>query len=159
MNPLMNPQEAAQSLADIRRTQAKAVGSQPWFPTWYMVGVGLFVTGAQLVTEPGTPAVVMAAGGGVLAVGLGALIARLVTSRRMTAHRSVLSAAGMAGFALWLALSIGPALALALWMSTREVAYARTYAALGMSAFMALTGPYVARWISRQMAMKIEKGV
>ncbi|WP_113699741.1 hypothetical protein [Nonomuraea lactucae] len=48
----MNPDEAARSLAAIRETQTKAIRSQPWFPTWYVVGVGAFVTGVQAVTEP-----------------------------------------------------------------------------------------------------------
>ncbi|MEZ0076738.1 hypothetical protein [Planotetraspora sp. GP83] len=155
----MNPEEAARSLSAIRRTQAKAVGSEPWFPTWYAAGVGVFVTGAQFITEPGTPVSVIVGGGLVLTAGLGALIGRLVTSRRMTAHRSLTSPAGMVVFALWLCAGIGLCLALALWLASAEIAYARTYAGLVMTAFMAATGPYVARWISRQMVLKIEKGV
>src|SRR3954452_22162585 len=53
--PSVNADEAAQSLATIRCTQTRAVRSQPWFPTWYVVGVSLFVAGMQLVTEPGVP--------------------------------------------------------------------------------------------------------
>ncbi|ETK31183.1 hypothetical protein [Microbispora sp. ATCC PTA-5024] len=155
----MNPDEASRSLATIRATQAKAVGSQPWFPTWYAAGVGLLVTGVQFVTEPGTPVPVTVAGGVALTAALGALVALLVKARRMTAHRSAVSPAGIAAFLVWLLASVGICLAIALRLDAAEVAYARTYAGLAMTGCMAATGPFVARWISGQMARKIEKRV
>jgi hypothetical protein len=152
----MNPEEAAQNLATIRRTQAKAIGSEPWFPTWYAVGVGLYVTGIQCVTEQGTPVPVTVGGAVLLSAALGALIALLVKTRRITAHRSLLSSAVIA-FTTWLLVAIAITFVLALVFESREVAYGRTYAALVMTAWMAATGPFVARLISRRMARKIEE--
>jgi hypothetical protein len=154
----MNPDEAARSLATIRETQTRAVRAQPWFPTWYVVGVCLFVTGIQVVTEPGVPGLLSAGAGVLLCAGLGALVAALVKTRRMTAHRSLQSAGGFAVFGGWLALCVGICMALALRLAAAEIAYARTYAALAMTAFVAATGPFAARGISRLIARRIEKG-
>ncbi|GII57015.1 hypothetical protein Pth03_54040 [Planotetraspora thailandica] len=154
----MNPDEAARSLATIRETQTRAVTAQPWFPTWYVIGVSLFVTGMQAVTEPGTPVPLSAGLGIVLCAGLGALVAVLVKTRRMTAHRSLQSGGGFAVFGGWLVLCFCLCLALALRLDAAGISYARTYAALAMTAFIAATGPLVARRISRLIARKIEKG-
>ncbi|WP_182883430.1 hypothetical protein [Microbispora sp. H10949] len=154
----MNVEEAERSLALIRRTQAKAVRSQAWFPAWYAAGVGLFVTGVQFVTEPGTPVVVMMVTGLLLAAGMGALIALLVRTRTMTAHRSLVRANVMTLFMLWLALGIGLCLAVAFRLDAAEVAYARTYAGLVMTAFLLVTGPFVGRWMSAMLARRIESG-
>ncbi|WP_169948780.1 hypothetical protein [Microbispora sp. H11081] len=152
----MDPEEAARSLATIRQTQVKAVRSQPWFPAWYGVGVGLFVTGVQFVTEPGTPVPVTVITSVLLCAGLGALIAAFVRTRTMTTHRSLMRADAIAVFAVWLLLSIGICFAVAFRLSAAEVAYARTYAGLVMTAFQLVTGPLVGRWVSVLLARGIE---
>ncbi|MEV4455292.1 hypothetical protein [Microbispora sp. NPDC049633] len=152
----MNPEEAAQSLAAIRQTQAKAVRSQPWFPAWYAVGVGLFVTGVQFVTEPGTPVPVTVITGVLLCAGMGALIAVFIRTRTMTTHRSLMRADALAVFAVWLFVSIGICLAVAFRLSAAEVAYARTYGGLAMTGFQLVTGPFVGRWVSALLARGIE---
>ncbi|MGI5154691.1 hypothetical protein [Microbispora sp. CA-102843] len=154
----MNPEEAARSLATIRQTQAKAVRSRPWFPTWYVVAVGLFVTGVQFVTEPGTPVPVTVITGVLLAAGMGALIAVFVRTRAMTTHRSLMRVDAVAVFVLWLLLGIGMCLAVAFRLHAAEVAYARTYAGLVMTAFQLVTGPFVGRWVAALLARGIENG-
>jgi drug/metabolite transporter (DMT)-like permease len=156
--PSVNADEAAQSLATIRDTQTRAVRSQPWFPTWYVVGVSLFVAGMQLVTEPGVPGPLSGGVAVLLCAVLGAMVAVLVKTRRMTAHRSLLPPGGFVVFGVWLAACVALCLILALRWHTAEIAYARTYAALVMTAFVAATGPLVSRGISRMIARKIEKG-
>ncbi len=152
----MDPEEAAQSLATIRQTQVKAVRSRPWFPTWYVVAVGMFVTGVQFVTEPGTPVPVTVITGVLLFAGMGALIAVFVRTRAMTTHRSLIRMDAMALFALWLFLSIVICLAVAFRLDATEVAYARTYGGLAMTAFQLATGPFVGRRISALLARGIE---
>ncbi|GAA4565425.1 hypothetical protein [Planotetraspora kaengkrachanensis] len=154
----MNADEAARSLATIRDTQTRAVRSQPWFPTWYVVGVALFVTGIQFVTEPGMPVAVGGVFGVLLVAALGALVGVFVKTRRMTAHRSLLSPGEFVLFGVWLAACVALCLVLALRLQAAEIAYARTYAALVMTVFMAATGPLVARGISRRIARNIERG-
>ncbi|WP_432926037.1 hypothetical protein ACQPZZ_34570 [Microbispora sp. CA-135349] len=154
----MNPEEAAQSLATIRRTQAKALRSEPWFPHWYTTGVGVFVTGGQFVTEPGTPIPVMIGGGLVLLTGMVILAFLMVRRRKMSAHRSLMTGSGSVAFAVWLVGSIALDIALTFWLTFAEVPYGRTYGALAMTVFMAATGPFVARWISDRMARRVESG-
>lgn len=154
----LTPEEAAHSLAEIRQTQARAVRSRPWFANWYTTGVAVFVTGIQFVTEPGTPRAVAVIGAVLLSAGLGALIAVFVRTRPAVPHRSLMDTASMTIFATWLGAAVVLTLVLALILSAQEIAYARTYAGLAMTVFMAGTGPLVGRWITARMADKIMKG-
>ncbi|MEW9534120.1 hypothetical protein [Microbispora sp. NPDC049125] len=154
----MDPEEAARSLATIRNTQVRTLESEPWFPTWYTVGVGVVVTGVQFVTEPGTSTPVIVGASVLLTAALGALVGTLVRTRRVQAHKSLIPAA-LATFLAWMFVLVGVCLVIAFRLDALEVAYGRTWAALTMTALMAVTGPFVSRWIARQMARKIEKTV
>lgn len=155
----VTPEEAAHRLAEIRRTQARAVGSRPWFPNWYTVGVAVFVTGIQFITEPGTPRAVLVIGAILLPAGLGALMAVFFHTRTAVPHRSLMDGKNWALFIGWLCAAIALCLTLALVLSFQGIPYARTYAGLAMTAFMAGTGPLVTRWITARMAAKLEGGL
>lgn len=43
-------------------------------------------------------------------------------------------------------------------LAASETAYAATYGCLAMTAFMAVTGPLVTRWISWRFAARVEGG-
>ncbi|OPG11887.1 hypothetical protein [Microbispora sp. GKU 823] len=154
----MNPEEAARSLATIRQTQAKALSAEPWFPTWYGVGVGLFVTGMQFVTEPGTPVPVTVAVGLLLFAGLGALVAVLVRTRRIKAHRSLTRPKMIAALMAWIGTAIALCLALAFAIDAAGVAYARTYAALVMTAYLLVTGPLAGRLLTGMLVRRAVGG-
>ncbi|WP_214412701.1 hypothetical protein [Sphaerisporangium fuscum] len=155
-SPSLTPDEAARVLKEIRASQARVVGARPWWPGWYTTGVALYVTGVQFLTEPGTPAAVMAVGLTILTVLLTRLIVALVRGNRPQPHRSLVTAPVVAAFTAWLLSAVAACLVAAIWLSVSGLPYARTYAGLGLTVYMALTGPPVARWITRHMAAKIE---
>lgn len=150
----MDPEEAARNLATIRQTQVKALSAQPWMPTWYGVGVGLFVTGVQFVTEPGTPIPVTVGLGLLLCAGLGALVAVLVRTRRIKAHRSLTGPKMVAALLAWVSVGIGICMALALLLDGAGVAYARTWAALVMTAYLYVTGPLAGRRLTGMLVRR-----
>ncbi|MDH2429829.1 hypothetical protein [Sphaerisporangium sp. TRM90804] len=156
--PSITPEEAARSLAVMRASQARIIRGRPWFPGWYTTGVALHVTGIQFLTEPGTSRAVTVTGVIALTAALGGLVVALAVSRRQRPHRSLVTPGILAVFTAWVLLSMAVCWVLALGLTFAEVPYARTYAALAMTAFMAATGPIVARRITGHMAARIEAG-
>ncbi|GAT69753.1 hypothetical protein PS9374_05430 [Planomonospora sphaerica] len=154
----LSPEEAARALSGIRATQARAVRTTPWFPTWFVVGIGLSVTLIQVSADPLTPVPLRIACAVLAAAGIAGSSIAIGRSGRMRAHRSVISAAGMLGYTGWLLALIACTVAAAVFLTLSGVPYGATYACLGMTAAMALTGPLVARWISGRNAAKIERG-
>jgi hypothetical protein len=154
----VSPEEAARALSGIRATQARAVRATPWFPTWFVVGIGLSVTLIQVAGDPLTPLPLRIAGIVLAAAGITGCSIAVGRSGSMRAHRSVHDAAGIIGYIVWIMLLVGLTVAFALILGTREVPYAATWACLAMTAVMGLTGPLLARWISRRNAAKIERG-
>ncbi|MEV7967073.1 hypothetical protein AB0O34_13960 [Sphaerisporangium sp. NPDC088356] len=154
----ITPEAAARSLREIRASQAGIVRARPWFPTWYPVGVGVYVTGLQFFTEPGTSGLLAVTGTTLLAVALAGLIVVLARTNRQVPHRSLVRPAVVGAFVVWLLVGVAVCMVLAITLSSAEVAYGRTYAGLAVTAFMALTGPAVAFAITRRMAAKIEQG-
>ncbi|MFC7385862.1 hypothetical protein [Sphaerisporangium rhizosphaerae] len=154
----ISPEEAARTLREIRESQARMIRSRPWFPAWYTTGVALFVTGMQFLTEPGTPGAATAAGIVVLTLALTGSVGALVLFERQRPHRSLVTGSILLWFMAWVAVCVGVCLAVALPLSGAGVPYARTYAGLAMTAFMAVTGPLVGRWITRRIAATVEAG-
>ncbi|GII80264.1 hypothetical protein Sru01_52460 [Sphaerisporangium rufum] len=159
--PAIGPEDAARVLREIRAGQARVVRHVgPWFPAWYVTGVGLFVTGVQYLTEPGTamaPAVIGIIMLTLLLAGL-VLLLVLVLRRRHRPHRSLVSPGLVAAFVGWVLLAAGGCLVLALRLADAGVPYARAWAGLAMTVFLAATGPWVGRSITRRMAARIEAG-
>ncbi|MET8144657.1 hypothetical protein ABZU32_30510 [Sphaerisporangium sp. NPDC005288] len=154
----ITPEEAARTLREIRESQARVIRARPWFPPWYTTGVALFVTGMQVLTEPGTPGAVTATGIVVLTLALAGSVGAVVLFERQRPHRSLITASALVSFMAWVAVCVGLCLAVALSLSGAGVPYARTYAGLAMTAFMAVTGPLVGRWITRRIAAAVEAG-
>ncbi|MGC5014755.1 hypothetical protein ACLQ2R_28650 [Streptosporangium sp. DT93] len=153
----ISPEDAARTLADVRTTQARALLAEPWFPAWYPVGVALFCTGIVFVSEPGTEPAVTIGGVVVLTIALVGLVLKLALTARMRAHRSLLESASLTGFVLWVMVSMGVAFAVTFPLEAAGVAYSGTYGCLTMTVFMAATGPFVGRWISRRLAARVER--
>ncbi|MFC6083942.1 hypothetical protein [Sphaerisporangium aureirubrum] len=154
----ITPEDAARTLSEIRASQARLIRSRPWFPAWYTTGVGLYVTGIQFFTEPGTSVGVMRTGIGVLTVALIGLVLALVLLGHQRPHRALVTWRVLGIFGAWLVTALVLCFVLALALSAVEVPYARTFAALVMTVYMAVTGPPVARRITRRMAATIEAG-
>ncbi|MEV7009699.1 hypothetical protein [Streptosporangium sp. NPDC051022] len=154
----VSPEDAARALSDIHATQARAIRSEPFFPTWFVTGVALFATGVSFLSEPGTPPLTTGVGVVVLTAALVAMVFGLARGGRMRAHRSLITRTAMTGYLCWVLASVAVALLVALPLGTREVAYAGTYGCLAMTAFMTATSPLVARWISRRIAGAIHEG-
>ncbi|WP_055480269.1 hypothetical protein [Sphaerimonospora mesophila] len=152
----MKPEEAAENLANIRRTQAKAV-TQRWFPAWYLGGIGLFLTGLQFITEPGIPNLVRVGVGISIFLGLGALIAVLARTRRMTAGSGLAWPAFLPVFLPWFSVGIGLMLGLMFLFNTMGMTYWRTFGSLAFAVYLALGSPLISRWSSRRMARKLEE--
>ncbi|GAA5049132.1 hypothetical protein HNP84_004341 [Thermocatellispora tengchongensis] len=146
------PEDAARDLADTRALQARALPAEPSFPAWFTTGVALFATGVAFLTEPGTPALLTGIGVAALAAALAAMVFLVARAGRLRLHRDLIKPAPMAGFTGWVLACAGLALAVALHLHTREVAYAGTYGCLAMTAFIAVTSPFLARWMSRRIA-------
>ncbi|MGW4643480.1 hypothetical protein ACWEN6_33530 [Sphaerisporangium sp. NPDC004334] len=154
----ISPEEAARTLREIRESQARMIRARPWFPAWYPIGVALFVTGMQFLTEPGTPGAATATGIVVLTLALAGSVGALVLFERQRLYRSLVTASVLVTYIAWVAVCVGLCLAVALLLSGGGVPYARTYAGLAMTAFMAVTAPLVGRWISRRIAAAVEAG-
>ncbi|WP_248963679.1 hypothetical protein [Sphaerisporangium perillae] len=154
----ISPEDAAHSLHEIRAAQAKMVRARPWWPGWYTTGVALYVTGMQYCTEPGTTPAVQVTGITLLSLVLAGLVAAMALSSRQRPHRSLVTPAVLGAFGAWLLVGIALCMVLALALSGAGISYGRTYAGLAMTAYMAVTGPLVARWITRRMAATIERG-
>ncbi|MBG0815145.1 hypothetical protein [Planomonospora sp. ID82291] len=154
----LSPEEAARALSGIRATQARAVRSTPWFPAWFVVGIGLSVTLIQVASDPLTPLPLRIAGIVLAVAGITGCSIAVGRSGSMRAHKSVLDMAGFAGYMVWVFSLVGLTVAFALFLAAREVPYAATWACLTLTAVMGLTGPLLARWISRRNAAKIERG-
>lgn len=154
--PYITPEDAARTLREIRTSQARVIRSRPWFPAWYTTGVALYVTGVQFLTEPGTPMNTMTTGIAVLSAALLALVLTLAYRTRRRPHRTLVTPKILAVFAAWLVTAILLCLALALPLDAAGIPYARTYAALVMTVYMAATGSVVARHITDRMAAAIE---
>ncbi|MBB2913539.1 hypothetical protein FHS43_004843 [Streptosporangium becharense] len=152
----ISPEDAARSLADARAVQAQALRAEPSFPTWFTTGVGLFATGIAFVTEPGTPPAVIVPALVVLTGVLVAMVLRLARGARLRVHRSVIEREAMLGYTGWVLASVAVAFAVAFPLAGAGVRYAGGYGCLAMTAFMAATGPFVARWISRRLAARAE---
>ncbi|GAA2913894.1 hypothetical protein GCM10010517_80440 [Streptosporangium fragile] len=152
----ISPEDAARSLADARTTQARALRAEPSFPAWFTTGVALFATGVTFATEPGTAPAVTVTVIVALTAALVAMTLKLALGSRMRAHRSVIERGAMLGYAGWVLSSVAVAFAVAFPLAGAEVRYAGTYGCLVMTAFMAATGPLVARWISRRLAARVE---
>ncbi|MEO3810860.1 hypothetical protein ABGB17_17815 [Sphaerisporangium sp. B11E5] len=150
----ITPEDAARTLNEIRTSQARLIRSRPWFPAWYTTGVALYVTGIQFLTEPGTPVAATSTGIAVLTLALAALVLTFAFRTRHRPHRALVTWKILAIFATWLATAIALCLVLALALS--DISYARTYAALAMTAYMTATGPLIARHITNRMAATIE---
>ncbi|WP_449064958.1 hypothetical protein [Planomonospora algeriensis] len=154
----LSPEEAARALSGIRATQAQAVRATPWFPIWFPVGLGLSITLIQASSDSLTP-VPLRIAGIVLAVALltGVSIA-VGRSGRMRAHKSVVDTGAVWGYMAWVLGITLPGVALGIFLGLRGVAYGPAFTFLGVTAILGLTGPLVARWVSRRNAAKIERG-
>jgi hypothetical protein len=154
----ISPEDAARALSGIRGVQAQAIRSEPFFPAWFTVGVALFATGVSFFTEPGTSPLTTATGIAVLTVALAAMVFRLARGTRMRTHHSLIKPETVSGYVCWVLVSVAVALAVALPLNAREVAYAGVQGCLAMTVFMAATGPLIARWMSRRTADAIRDG-
>ncbi|GGS65024.1 hypothetical protein GCM10010156_24920 [Planobispora rosea] len=154
----ISPEEAARTLSGIRATQARAVRSTPWFPAWFVVGIGLSVTCILASSDPATPVPLRVAGILLAVAGIAGCSIALSRGGSMRAHKSVTDAAGLVGYFVWVFAIAGLTVAFALFLAFREVPFAAAWAGLAMTAVMGLTGPLLARWISRRNAAKIERG-
>ncbi|MEU8266015.1 hypothetical protein AB0B89_02515 [Sphaerisporangium sp. NPDC049002] len=156
--PYISPEAAARSLREIRSSQAGIVRARPWFPTWYPTGVGVYVTGVQFLTEPGSSRPLAVTGITLLTLGLAALVFALARTNRQVPHRSLVRPGLVGAFVAWLLVGVALCLVLAVALTSAEVPYARTCAGLAMTAYLAITGWAVARAITRRIAAKIEQG-
>ncbi|MBG0833411.1 hypothetical protein HS041_37560 [Planomonospora sp. ID67723] len=155
-----SPEEAALALSGIRATQARAVGSTPWFPTWFVVGIGLSVTCILAASDPFAPIPIpLRIAGMVLAMaGIAGCSVAVGRSGSMRPHKSVTDAVGLIGYFVWIFSIAGLTVAFTLFLGSLEVPFASACAGLAMTATMGLTGPLLARWVSRRNASKIERG-
>ncbi|GGL08780.1 hypothetical protein Sme01_12640 [Sphaerisporangium melleum] len=154
----ISPDEAAHTLREIRTTQARVVRARPWFPAWYTTGVALYVTGVQFATEPGTPMTVTVTWIIALTAALVGLVLALVFLERQRPYRSLVTPGVLGVFLAWVASAVAVGAAFAFPLDGAGVPYARTWATLVMTAYMTVSGPTVARWITRRMASEIEAG-
>ncbi|MFC4532446.1 hypothetical protein [Sphaerisporangium dianthi] len=154
----VTPEEAARTLREIRDSQARVIRARPWFPAWYTTGLALYITGVQFCTERGTPGPVMVAGLIVLTLAMGGMVGAVVFVRRQRPHRSLVTWRLLVSYAAWLMVAIALSTALALPLAMAGVPYARTYAGLTMTAYMAVTGPLIGWWMTRRIAAAIEAG-
>ncbi|MEU7941651.1 hypothetical protein [Microbispora bryophytorum] len=153
----MNPEEAARSLATIRQTQAKAMRSLPWLPTWFIAGIGLLVTGILCVSEPGTP-IPMAVGGGILlCAALGALIAVFVKTRPMTVNEPAARRAFSAVYLPWLFGGLVLCWVVSFGLQAADVPYGMACGGVAMTAYFALGSRAISRRIARRVARRFEE--
>ncbi|GAA3442098.1 hypothetical protein [Planomonospora venezuelensis] len=157
-NADLSPEEAARALSDIRATQARAVRSTPWFPAWFVIGIGLSVTCILAASDPLTPVPMRIAGIVLATAGITGCSVAVGRSGSMRAHKSVTDAGGLIGYFVWVLSIVGLTIPFALFLAWRDVPYAAACAGLAMTAAMGLTGPFLARWISGRNASKIERG-
>ncbi|GIH91387.1 hypothetical protein ACFFMN_30945 [Planobispora siamensis] len=154
----LSPEEAARALSGIRATQARAVRSTPWFPTWFVIGIGLSITLIQFAADPLTSLPLRVAGLVLAVAGITGCSIVIGRSGKMRTHKSVVEAGGLLGYFVWVIALVIFAVALALVLAALDIPYAATWACLAMTAVMGLTGPILARWISRRIADKLERG-
>ncbi|MEU7912728.1 hypothetical protein [Microbispora bryophytorum] len=153
----MNPEEAARSLTTIRQTQAKAMRSLPWLPTWFIAGIGLLVTGILCVSEPGTP-IPMAVGGGILlCAAMGALIAVFARTRPMTVNEPAIRRAFSAVYLPWLFGGLVLCWVVSFALQAADVPYGMACGGVAMTAYFALGGRAISRRIARRVARRFEE--
>ncbi|XVQ84777.1 hypothetical protein ACQP2K_39150 [Microbispora siamensis] len=153
----MNPEEAARSLATIRQTQAKAMKSQPWLPTWFIVGIGLFVTGILFVSEPGTPVPVIVGSAILFCAAMGALTAVFAKTRPMTVNDPAIKRAFSAVYLPWLAGGILLGYAVSFPLAAAHVPYGMACGGLALTLYFALGSRAVSRAIARRAARRFEE--
>ncbi|SDK69772.1 hypothetical protein [Nonomuraea jiangxiensis] len=157
----ITPEEAAHSLAQIRRTQHRALRSAPpLFPSWYLVAVWVFVAGIQLVTEV-TPPWVLWIGVPVLAIGLAVAVVKLVVDIRnqsLRPHASVVDPWAWAGMVGWIVVTTLGSIVLTFGLQVLEVDHPRTIMGAIMVAVVAASAPVLTRWMSWRTARRAAQG-
>jgi hypothetical protein len=153
----VNPEEAAQSLALIRQTQAKAIRTQTWLPTWFITGVGVLVTGVLVVSEPGTPIPVTICGGILLMAALGALTAVFAKTRPMTVSDPAMRRAFSAVYLPWLFAGIVLCWVASFALQAADVPYGMAGGGVVMTVYFALGSRAISRRIARRVARRFEE--
>jgi hypothetical protein len=155
----ITPEEAAQSLAQIRETQHRALRSAPpMFPSWYVVAVWIFITGVHFFIEV-TPVWVLWIAIPVLSIGLMVAVLKFVMEIRnqsVRPHPSVVDPWAWGGMAIWIVLTALGSVGLTLGLEAFGVAYPGTIMGVTMTVIAVITTPILTRWMSMRTVRRAE---